>query len=608
MYSLQRLPLPDSESPTELYGMYFRSSGYVFDAVKKDLRINSGKSVLFDTYFGAFSLSTWCNLASIDNVSVKIKISGRALIRIVWASPDGSVTTLAEEVSEAVPYSSEPLSITIFLDDLKNKYGILYPEITAFEDAIIVSGLEYETSVPPIQPVRLATIMTTFKRESYVKKNIEKISELTQEFPEGLELFVVDNGQTLEKNNPSGQIHFVPNRNYGGSGGFSKGLLEAIDSPTSFSHFLFCDDDIEIEVESIRRLLKLWGYLKENSVLGGAMLSMQDMVRTSKIYEIGARIDPTTGNNSKQNNLPIGSVIYDGLDRRDLISYDLSQEINFFGWWFFSFPRSILDQAGLPLPLFVRIDDMEFGVRISKMGSRFVTLLGVGVWHEDFTKKRLGLVMDFYGLRNKRIITAIHGENNIQYVLSSTLNPLRNILKSLISLRYKKAMMQYLAFDEFLKGPDRLMEVFGTAWDFHALLGKRLALEIVESKNLISLPKTVSKIYKIFCLTTLNGHLLPTIFFSRDQDPVILDFEHTRLFDSFRRQKVIYQDSFTGKGYVCKHDKKIFFSLLLKSIFLCFKGLVVLPFLRKRYRQAFPAMTSEAYWRGVFSSCPLTNQ
>jgi len=48
-------------------------------------------------------------------------------------------------------------------------------------------------------------------------------------------------------------VQLIPNKNVGGSGGFARGLVEALQENT-YSHFLFMDDDIELDSESIYRL------------------------------------------------------------------------------------------------------------------------------------------------------------------------------------------------------------------------------------------------------------------------------------------------------------------------------------------------------------------
>jgi len=54
-------------------------------------------------------------------------------------------------------------------------------------------------------------------------------------------------------------VQLIPNKNVGGSGGFARGLVEALQE---YLPILFMDDDIELDSESIYRLFSLYEYAK----------------------------------------------------------------------------------------------------------------------------------------------------------------------------------------------------------------------------------------------------------------------------------------------------------------------------------------------------------
>ncbi len=297
----------------------------------------------------------------------------------------------------------------------------------------------------------------------------------------------------------------------------------------------------------------------------------------------------------------------------DLSSYDSTDErepINFFGWWFCSFSKLVYDELGMPILVFVRIDDMEYGLRQTNRGFRSGPLLGLGVWHADFSKKRGSLVMDFYGMRKKRIVSLLHSTvKNEQIFFRQNFS---NILKNILTLRYQKANMMFLAFSELIKGPEHLTEQFRVAPEFHENIARILKSETIDQ---MSPPpgksaKTGGRtplLTRILISLTLNGHLLPKRFFKPDSEQAILDFENNRLNDSFRYQTVIYHDAHTNKGFVHRHDKKTFFSLLFRTALLTLKGLVLMPILRKKYQTACSQMVSEGYWRSVLEVPDLSS-
>lgn len=592
MQILQRLPWPVSNEDADLTLMYYRSPHPVSNQPVPGLYGLAPPDVVdLSTFFGAFSLTTWCGPANIDEVVVRIRVNGKCLLQIVQTRPDDTWDILLETVI----FGEEDEWHESVFKNLSGKKGILFPKITVLEKGTAFTGLEYATPKSPRFPVRLAMIMPTYKRESYVLNNIGKIAKILPDYRGTFELFVIDNGQTLQPDTIPEGIRIIANRNFGGTGGFSRGLLEAFNSRLDFTHFLFCDDDVELETETLRRTFSLWQFLSPRSVVGGSMLSME---KKSDIYETGAYLDPNTGL----------LKLFTQMSARtgaDLSSYDSTDErepINFFGWWFCSFSKLVYDELGMPIPVFVRVDDMEYGLRQTKSGFPLRTLLGLGVWHDDFSKKRGSLVMDFYGMRNKRVVSLLHGTARNERVFLR--QNFTNIVKNILTLRYQKANMLFLAFSELMKGPEHLMEQFRVAPEFHENLARILKSETIDQ---ISPPtgksaKTGGRtplLTRILISLTLNGHLLPKRFFKPDSEQAILDFENNRLNDSFLYQTVIYHDAHTNKGFVHRHDKKTFFSLLSRTLLLTLKGLVLMPILRKKYQNAYPQMVSEGYWRSV---------
>ena len=207
--------------------------------------------------------------------------------------------------------------------------------------------------------------------------------------------------------------------------------------------------------------------------------------------------------------------------------------------------------------------------------------------------------MDFYSMRNKRIINLIHG--GYLDKKNTVFSPYINIIKNLLTLRYKKATMETIGFSELLRGPGRLMEVYRTAWEYHGFLGKSLSLEIVDSNESPPIQESFSLFTKFLTIVSLNGHLIPKSFFKKIDKPFILNINHTRLFDAFRIPTLVYRDEFTNQGYVVRHDKKIFFILFFRSFGLLLKGIVFLPKIQDWYKNSFSFMTSEVYWREVLS-------
>ena len=93
-------------------------------------------------------------------------------------------------------------------------------------------------------------------------------------------MFVIDNGRTLDAEALSDEgVTVLPNPNVGGSGGFARGMMEAMKHDENFTHVLLMDDDVSISTESLRRtfnLLSLATGKYKNAFINGAMLVAEE--------------------------------------------------------------------------------------------------------------------------------------------------------------------------------------------------------------------------------------------------------------------------------------------------------------------------------------------
>jgi galactofuranosylgalactofuranosylrhamnosyl-N-acetylglucosaminyl-diphospho-decaprenol beta-1,5/1,6-galactofuranosyltransferase len=62
-------------------------------------------------------------------------------------------------------------------------------------------------------------------------------------------------------------------------------------------------------------------------------------------------------------------------------------DVDFNGWWMCLVPTSIVREIGLSLPVFIKWDDAEYGIRARRHGYQTVTLPGAAVWHMPWTEK-----------------------------------------------------------------------------------------------------------------------------------------------------------------------------------------------------------------------------
>ncbi len=118
---------------------------------------------------------------------------------------------------------------------------------------------------------------------------------------------------------------------------------------------------------------------------------------------------------------------------------------------------------GLSLPVFIKWDDAEYGLRAKKAGYPTVSLPGAGgVWHMSWVDKDDLVGWQAYFHERNRIITALlHSppyERGGRVVKESQFMD----IKHLISMQYYTEAGRLLAQRDVLDGPDALHPVIGT--------------------------------------------------------------------------------------------------------------------------------------------------
>ena len=112
-----------------------------------------------------------------------------------------------------------------------------------------------------------------------------------------VEVFISDNGKTLKEYGlTSDKVHIFPNKNAGGAGGFTRGLIEIFRCPEKgITHALLMDDDVVIEPQALERTYMLLALRREtyqDMFVGGAMLRLDEQAVQ---FEAGAVWHADTG-------------------------------------------------------------------------------------------------------------------------------------------------------------------------------------------------------------------------------------------------------------------------------------------------------------------------
>ena len=326
-------------------------------------------------------------------------------------------------------------------------YGFYYLEVVALSDDVEVHQGRWFTEVEEINPVHLCVGICTFKREEHVIANVECMKKMCIDnpaFTDSLDVYVADNANTLEgllEN--SEHVTVFPNRNTGGSGGFTRTLMEAWYRKDRFTHMLFMDDDISFDPKVLKKTLSLLKVMKpeySGLFIGGSTLHL-----TSPYYQY------EQGSQFKMVAKGVGKYYLKPIE--NLLDNEILRKIDFCGWTYTCFPLSAVERNGFPLPLFIKGDDGEFSIR---NGSRVLMVNGIGVWHEPYEMKH-SPHLTYFDTRNKMILRALHqAEPNMAWETETLQKRIQSFIDKQL---YDEAEFSLMAIEDFLKGVDFFLNV-----------------------------------------------------------------------------------------------------------------------------------------------------
>lgn len=438
----QRLVFPLDGIAIEAAPLYLRGEAEI--AGRDTVRIAPGGTASFATYFNAFPAGIWASVAGVDRATLRVDVEGEGVHRLYGIAAEGGPRLLAEAHGDG----------EILLDTGVFFAGIAWAwlESESAEGSVRLRAGEWRVSARP-DPVRILVAVTTMNRVDDCLQVLEALGddELRHTIVEAV---VVDQGSDPLRPRLPGAVlaNGVPLRlieqdNLGGSGGFSRGMIEGADSDAT--HVLLLDDDVRIEPESLRRIHALASVAVGAPLLGAHMLSM---LEPTVLHSMGERMDRRA---------MWWHPVEPELSAADLAELPLErtpalrrfQPVDFNGWWMCLIPVSVIRRIGASLPLFIKWDDAEYGLRAEAAGHRTVTVPGIALWHVPWTSKDDGLDWQaYYQLRN-RIVTALVHERRPRRVLSATW---AQDVNHVLCLQYGSARLRNAALRDVLTGPDHL--------------------------------------------------------------------------------------------------------------------------------------------------------
>lgn len=558
---------------------YVNNEKYVeYNSSDKTITVKKNGRVWFDTYFNGFSIEKWIKYTIINNISLKLVLSGKFRVTLLSKEKihDDIITRV---ISETITESDSQMEFE-FSYAFGDKKGMYTFEIESLADGSVFYGGCYcsDVDVSRVRNVKIGIGICTFKREAFIEKNLRILKETILENNESplkdhLEVFIADNGKSLDIDRLAAEkIHINPNRNLGGAGGFTRDLIEIMTHNETYqiTHALLMDDDIVIEPEALVKTYMLLLLLKDeykDAFIGGAMLRLD---KQAIQVEAGASWNGGWLNSLKQN-----------LDLRkcDSCLYNEFEEYTEYNaWWYCCFPMDIVTPENLPLPIFIRGDDLEYGLRNMK---HLILMNGICVWHEPFENKYSSF-LEYYIMRNQLIDNSFH----CQWYGVKQLNRavLGHCLREIMFYRYKNVELYLQGIKDFLKGPQWLMQEDGEE------LHKKVMAAGYKGQELNTLDMGFdysvyeasyryvdNKRSKIKRMLTLNG------LFLRAKGTNIVPMSAARPALFYRKKRVMQYDVTSKKAFITEKS----FGTSMKYLFKTIGLTLVIPFKLKRAQKAY---------------------
>ena len=433
--------------------LYCRSDHpVIFNETQGEWEMHGAGTFDFSTYFNSLSVRKLKQFTKAKSFTLHLELKGAACevqqtMGDAFAHDPIEVEGVHRGLSASRQWQSVDMPLTI-TDDM-----VIVGFIIRTEGSVDIRNSYYELEIDgDLNDVELVLSTTTFKKEAFIERNIglvkEQIVESADPIAKHFHMYVMDNGRTLDAEKlTSDRITVIPNDNVGGAGGFTRGMITAMEQDPKATNILLMDDDVAVSPESIKRTYNLLRIIKEEhreDMVSGAMLN----------YEVGEDQWEDIGNMTPQGTFAgckpgMRLTLFEDLIYNEMFTPTKWQRNNMYAaWWYCCIPISVIEKNGLPLPVFVRCDDAEYGIRC-KTG--FITMNSLCVWHMSFFERYNAAVERYQTTRNTMIAQATCGMAPDADFMKELHNNIRLELKK---FGYANAELCLDAFEDFLKGPE----------------------------------------------------------------------------------------------------------------------------------------------------------
>ncbi|WP_018134209.1 glycosyltransferase [Acaricomes phytoseiuli] len=427
---------------------------------RTSVKVRPSTKLSFSTYFNAFPASYWRRWTVVETVRLSLQTSGIGSVMVYKSNARGSLQRVASRRVSGGQISVFDLSLAPFGDG-----GWYWFDLVAGEDELVLEEAQWQAQTDRKITGTVTLEITTLNKTDFCLNNLRVLGNSPEALEHVAEVILVDQGtQKVAQADGfaeaakglGGKLRIIDQDNLGGSGGFSRGMFEAVETGSDYA--LLLDDDVSVEPESVNRLLTFAELCKRPTIVGGHMF---DLYNRTVLHTFGEVVNPyriqpdlpsedaTLGHDFALSNLRQTPWLH----RRTDVDYN--------GWWMCLIPTSIIREIGLSLPIFIKWDDAEYGLRAKARGYSTVSLPGAAVWHVSWVDKD-DLVgwQAYFHARNRLITALLHSpyERGGRVVRES----FQLDIKHLISMQYYTAKGRIMALQDLIAGPQALFGLLAT--------------------------------------------------------------------------------------------------------------------------------------------------
>jgi len=580
---VQRLIAPDPAINCEP-DLFFHQSGLAgYDTASGEFYAFCGAEIRFDSYFNIFSAYAF-DLQPSNRLEVHIKAQGKCLLELILVRQNKSWQHLFHTILDA-----DGTTKIVELPQISLE-GLIYARFVAIEN-LTIEAVDYIIIGPSRNKVRMTGVITTFKRNNAVQNTSERLQnyfKVNPDLVEDFDLLVIDNGgETNSIDLSNGRV--IRNSNYGGAGGFTRGLLECVKEGVS-THALFMDDDAIFFPETLRRTIMILRYTADPALaISGTMITESHKWRlweASAIFDKGCR------------------PIHNGSDLRKFENVVATSQIDstqnrYGGWWYFCFPIAFV--RSWPFPFFVRGDDVCFSLANN---FNILNVPGIASHQEDFFAKQSPMTV-YLDMRYHLVAHLMFERLELSKI------DLKNMMQGYFdrfndAYHYESAEALLMAIEDVLLGEnfwESNLDMAQRRADLAALtVNEKLVtpLEFASNKNAPHSPNRHKGTWRsLWRKLTFNGHILPEKFFYSKGVLFPLDVRaHAR--DSFRRHWTVTFDAGARTGYICHIDRIRYFANRRRFKATMKRLLDNYTAQKEAYRRNAQAMTTKEAWEKRF--------